>query len=95
MGLHDDRAGAVEEHGEQRAAGDAVALDAADLVVQRLVEREDVLGGDADAVALQLDRVELGVVLGEEDLAAARAAHELHLLARGVADDAPANPAPL
>lgn len=88
MGLDDDGAGALEEHGEQGAAGDAVALDAAYLVLQRLVEGEDVLGGDADRVALELDRVQVGGVVGEENLALAGAAHQLHLLAGGVADDA-------
>ncbi len=38
-------------------------------------------------VALELDGVEVGGVLGEEDLALAGAAHQLHLLAGGVADD--------
>ena len=54
---------------------------------RRLVEGEDVLGGDADGVALELDGVQMGGVLGEEDLALAGAAHQLHLLAGGVADD--------
>ena len=38
-------------------------------------------------VALQLDRVQVGGVLREEHLALAGAAHQLHLLAGGVADD--------
>lgn len=90
MGLDDHGAGALELHGEQGAAGDAVPFDPADLVLQGLVEGEDVLRGDADAVALQFDGVQVRPFLREEDLAAAGAAHQLHLLAGRVADHAAA-----
>ncbi|CAM5265650.1 hypothetical protein SVIOM342S_07108 [Streptomyces violaceorubidus] len=62
-------------------------LDAADLVLEALVEGQDVLRGDAHGVALELDGVQHRGVVREEDLSLAGAAHQLHLLTGRVAHD--------
>lgn len=62
-------------------------LDPAHLVLEALVERQHVLRGYADRVALELDGVQMRGLIREEDLATAGAAHQLHLLAGRVAHD--------
>src|SRR4051795_292577 len=79
--LDDNRSRAGEEHAEEAPAGQSRALDAADLGLQGLVEREHALGAGVDLLALEADDEDPAGLVGEEHLAVARTAHQGHALA--------------